>query len=235
MRSRVFTFALVALALPSVTGYANTYTGLSIGQGWSDNTVVDRDGFSNTGVRGYHVDYRDEGPVLSLLLGYAVEVGNWHMGIEAEGSFSDLEASSLQIDPVALDEEIATRNKFLGALQFQIGRRLGRWVTFFSAGYAYSRFENELTDLDVGGVYDPDDSYFDDGSDVGWTAGLSAAYPLTERWSLRLDGRYFDFGHRTHVVNRDAFVSRSGILIGPRKYNSENRLTVVRLGLIYRL
>ncbi len=233
MRLKIFCLSLIAAILPAQV-FGGAYAGLFVGQGWSDNRVVDRDGFSNTGFPGYAVDYRDDGPVFSLIAGYSKMLGNWHFAVEADASVSDIHARSMQIDPEGLDEEVSTRNKVFAALQLQLGRYVGEWLAFLSAGYAYSRFENELSDLDFGDVFDPDDSYFSDASDDGWTAGLGMSYALGKRWDVRFDFRYFDFGSRAHYVNHSPFVSRSGALVGLQKYDSENRFSLLRVGATYR-
>ncbi len=208
------------------------YAGLFIGEGLTDNTVVDHSGFSYTGFPGHEVDYRDNGTTYGFAVGYNQRRGRWYLGLELDATASRLEANSLQIDPVGLDEEISTRAKLLSTLQLQIGRQTGAWLGYASAGYAAGWFENELYDLDTGNVYDPDDSYFEDGSDDGWVVGVGAAYTIQDRWQLRADARYVDLGSRAHYVNRTNLVSR-GALLGIRKYDSENRFSQLRIGALY--
>ena len=49
---------------------------------------------------------------------------------------------------------------------------------------------------------DPDDSFHDSSTDIGWVTGLGVEAPLTNAWTLRLEGSYLDFGRRIQHVNR---------------------------------
>ena len=65
-------------------------------------------------------------------------------------------------------------------------------------------------------------------------AGIETS--LSDAWTLRLEGSYLDFGESTHYANRSGNnrCCGDGTPRRPVSYRIQNKLGIVRLGVIYR-
>lgn len=98
----------------------------------------------------------------------------------------------------------AAEAKLRWALAARLGveEEVGGVRVFALAGPALARIVNSVTDTDYSGPgclerdlrFDADDSFRSVSTRLGWSLGLGIETPLSPRWTLRLDGAYFDFG-----------------------------------------
>ena len=218
--------------------WTGTYAGIFSGPGRPDNRIVDAEGFANWGNPGWAVDYDDARFIGGALIGKKFKVGSMPFRIELDGTFGSLSATSNRLDPEGLDETVKSEFRWIATARAGIERVVGPATVFASGGVAAARIANSVTDIDFGpnmpSRIDPDDSFRDSSTEVGWVIGLGVGVPLADAWSLRLDGSYLDFGWSTHYVNR-AGDGRCGPE-NPRRpcpYNVENKLGVVRLAIIH--
>lgn len=238
--------------------WGETYAGAFAGVGRADNRIVDRDGFSNEGNPGWAVDYRDSGFMGGVLFGKKFAVGGVPLRIELDGAFGGPSAATNRIDPRPVpfqpppgghDETVVSEYRWVATARAGIERATGPVTLFAAAGLAVARIENALTDLDRKcldcTVYpprvtpwqpDPDDSFHDDATEVGWTVGAGIETDLADGWALRLEGTYLDFGRGTHRANPSANDSccGSGTPRRPVSYTVDNRLGMVRLAVVRR-
>ena len=257
--------ALPALAMLANGGPANaandngfdrtgTYAGVFAGSGRADGRIVDVDGFSYTGNPGWTVDYDDAGFAAGALIGRKFEIGGVPLRIELDGTFGDLSAKTNRIDPrfQPPDETVESEFRWVATARAGVERAVGPATVFASAGLALARIENSLMDLDAyrdrSGEWvllpngraaqrmDPDDSFRDGSTEFGWVIGAGVEAPLSDAWTLRLEGSYLDFGEGAHHANRsgDDRCCGAGSPRRPVSYRIENRLGIVRLGIIYR-
>ena len=176
-----------------------------------------------------------------MLAGWKFEVDGTRLRVELDGAFGDLTAQSNQLDPEGLDETVETDVRWLATARIGVEETIGRATVFATGGLAAARIVNSVTDIDYntvmpeGGV-DPDDSFRDRSTELGWVIGVGIEAPLADAWTLRLDGSYVDFGRSTHVANRagDDRCCGVGSPRRPVSYNIENRLGIVRLAIIRR-
>ena len=240
-------FLLMAGAAPANAGsgdgafsWAETYAGIFAGSGRADNRIGDAEGFANWGNPGWAVDYDDAGFISGALVGKKFEVGSVPFRIELDGMFGNLSATSNRLDPEGLDETVKSEFRWIATARAGIEQAGGPATVFATGGLAAARIANSVTDIDFGpnmpSRVDPDDSFRDSSTEIGWVIGLGVETPLADAWALRLDGSYLDFGRSTHFVNRSGD-GRCGPG-NPRRpcpYNVENKLGIVRLAIIYRL
>ena len=257
--------ALPALAMLANGGPANaandngfdwtgTYAGVFAGSGRADGRIVDVDGFSYSGNPGWAVDYDDAGFAAGALIGRKFEIGGVPLRIELDGTFGDLSAKTNRIDPrfQPPDETVESEFRWVATARAGVERAVGPATVFASAGLALARIENSLMDLDAyrdrSGEWvllpngraaqrmDPDDSFRDGSTEFGWVIGAGVEAPLSDAWTLRLEGSYLDFGEGAHHANRsgDDRCCGAGSPRRPVSYRIENRLGIVRLGIIYR-
>ena len=221
----------------ATSGWAGTYAGLFAGFGKTDNRIVDVDGFANWGNPGYRVDYDDSGFVGGALLGKKFEINSLPLRIELDSSFGDLSAASNRLDPVGLDETVKSEIDWVATARAGIEQAIGSATLFVSGGLALARIDNSVTDIDFGPnrptQVDPDDSFSNDATELGWVLGVGVEAPLAADWQLRLEGSYLDFGKGTHYVNRSGDGRCGpGMPRRPCPYNVKNKLSTVRLTII---
>ena len=231
---------LTGAAAVGATNETDAYAGVFVGNGWTDNRIVDVDGFSNWGNPGWTTDYDEDGFIGGALIGKGFTLGGVHLRAELSGAFGDLSGKTNQLDPEGMDETARTDFRWVGAARVGIGRTLGPARVFATAGLAAAGLDNSVTDLDRSGLndpwhLDPDDSFSAGATAAGWTLSLGAETRLADAWLLRLEGVHFDFGHSTHEVNRSANSHcGSGNPRRPCPYRVENKLSILRLALIRR-
>ena len=238
--------------------WGETYAGAFAGVGRADNRIVDRDGFSNWGNPDWAVDYRDSGFMGGVLLGKKFAVGGVPLRIELDGAFGDSSAATNRIDPTPVsvqpsppgghDETVVSEYRWVATARAGIERATGPVTLFAAAGLAVARIENALTDLDrsldrsvqpprpTPWRPDPDDSFRDGATEVGWTVGAGIETDLADGWALRLEGTYLDFGRGAHRANRsgDDRCCGRGTPRRPVSYTVDNRLGMVRLAVVRR-
>ena len=235
--------------------WTETYAGVFVGAGRPDNRVVDVDGFAS-GNPGSSVGYAATGTVVGALAGGKFDVGGIPFRVELDGVFGDLSASTNRLDPPRPrtlptcpqggDETAESRFRWIVAARVGVERAMGPATVFAAAGPAVARIVNSLTDLDQGfdadrqvcspQYVDPDDSFRDDDTTVGWTIGAGVETALADAWTLRLEGLYLDFGESTHTANRsgDGRCCGAGTVRRPVSYRIENELGVLRLAVVRR-
>ena len=231
-----------------------TYAGLFAGVGRVDGRAVDTDGFSYSGNPGHAVDYGRNGIVGGALIGRKFETGGIPVRVELDGAFGGMSAKTDRIDPrfERRDETVKSDFRWVATARTGIERAIGRATVFATAGLAVARIENSLTDLDhyqdqddewvylpdgrLAQRKDPNDSFHDARTEFGWVIGAGVEAALGGAWALRLDGSYLDFGESTHRANRsgDDRCCGAGSPRRPVSYRIENKLGIVRLGVIYR-
>ena len=221
--------------------WAGTYMGVFAGAGRTDNRIVDVDGFANWGNPGSVVDYDASGFVGGAMVGKKFEIGGVPLRIELDGTFGGLSASSNRLDPNpgGLDETVKSEFRWIATARTGIEQSIGPATVFAFGGIAAARIENSVTDIDFGpnmpARMDPDDSFRDGSTEIGWVIGLGAEAPLADAWTLRLEGSYLDFGRSTHYVNRSGNNSCGpGMPRRPCRYIIENNIGIVRLAITYR-
>ena len=217
---------------------AGTYAGGFIGFGRTDNRIVDVDGFANWGNPGSVLDYDMGGLVGGVLIGKRFDIAAARLRIELDGTFGGLSATSNRLDPEGLDETVKSEFRWISTSRAGIEQPVGPATVFASGGLAAARIENSVTDLDfVPNMLtrmDPDDSFRDRLTKIGWAVGGGLEAPLADDWTLRLEGSYLDLGRKTYYVNNSG--NNSCGPGNPRRscpYNVANVLVIVRLAIIH--
>ena len=102
---------------------------------------------------------------------------------------------------------------------------------------------NSFTDLDEGADgrprVDPDDSFNERPTRVGWVAGVGIETPVAGAWTLRFEGLYNDFGETVHRAENRLGVNAGACgpagLPSPCRYAFDERFALLRLALVRRL
>ena len=217
--------------------WAQTYAGLFIGSGLTQNRLVDVDGFANWGNSGSVSEYDDQGFAWGALAGSRFEFAGAPLRIEVDATFGGLSASTDQLDPEGLDETAVADFQWLATARAGVEDNLGGVTLFATGGLAAARIDNSVTDIDgnMPPRVDPDDSFRSGSTELGWVIGAGVETSLPDGWTLRLEGSYLDFGRKTFYVNESGNNSCGpGGLRSACPYRVENSIGIVRLGLIRR-
>ncbi len=218
---------------------AGIYAGVFGGVGRTAGRLADPEGFADWGHPGSVSNYDNSGLMGGALLGKRFRLGAVPLRLELDAAFGGRTARTDRLDPEGRDETAKARFRWIATARVGIEREQGPVTMFLNGGMAAAGIANSVTDIDFRGdqppVFDPDDSFVDDSTAVGWVVGLGVEAPLADAWTLRFDGSYLRFGPSTHKVNRSGN-NRCGAG-GPRRpcpYRVENSLALVRLAVIYR-
>ncbi len=214
----------------------DTYAGILIGPGFMKNRILDVDGFADWGNPGTVSKYDDTGLVGGFLVGRKFDVGGLVLRAELDGTITHVSASTDKLDPEGLDETAQSNFPWIVSVRGGIEQAVGRVTVFATAGLVIAGMGNSVTDIDSGTIWDPDDSFSKDSTEVGWVIGTGLETALSDVWALRLEASFMDFGENSHLVNR----SGNNLCCGPATprrpvtYQVENRLSTARLALIRR-
>ena len=224
---------------PAALGRSETYAGVFIGAGLTDNKLVDVDGFANWGDVGSVSDYHDSGLAGGALIGKKFATGFVPLRVEIDGTFGDMSAKTNKLDPEGLDETAKADFQWITTARVGVEQAVGSATVFASGGLAVAGIANSVVDIDFGpnlpARVDPDDSFHDSSTQLGWVIGVGVEAPLADTWTLRLEGSYLDFGQSTYDVNRSG-----NNACGPGNprtscpYKVDNKLAIVRLAIIHR-
>ena len=221
-----------------------SYVGAFAGLGSVDVRMTDIDGFTGSnGVPGQTFEYDDAGLAAGVVAGRYFRLGGVRLLFEADGALSGLSASPGQLDPAGMDETAAAELHWVGTARVGLRRSLGRVGVFVAGGVSMAGFSNSFTELDPGSDgrmhLDPDDSFDERPTRVGWVAGVGIEMPVAGAWTLRFEGLYNDFGETVHQAeNRldvNAGVCGPAGLPSPCRYGFDQRLALLRLVLVRRL
>lgn len=234
-----FLMPVSASAASHGSDHAGTYAGVFAGIGRTAGRLVDIEGFANWGSPGWISDYHRSGVVGGVLLGKKFSLGRAPFRIELDATFGDRPAKTDRLDPEGRDETAEARFRWITTARVGIEQAEGPVTIFMSGGAALAGVTNSVTDIDFSADmpprFDPDDSFSDNSTELGWVLGLGVEAPLDDAWTLRLEGSYLDFGRSTYSVNRSG--NNPCGPGGPRRpcpYKVENSLAIIRLAVIYR-
>ena len=157
----------VAAFLPT---WAGLYLGGSVGYSWGDaeNTF-----FSNV------FDIEPDGAVYGAHVGYNFQRGNVVFGVEASINGTNMEDS---LNGGGLANELDWYATGVGRL----GLAYGSTLFYGFGGVAWGQVNTTVV---VGG-----NTFTDEETHVGWTAGVGIEHALSDRFSLRLEYAHVDLG-----------------------------------------
>lgn len=225
-------------AQENTTGF---YVGVFSGPGVLDVRTTDIDGFSGyEGVPGQTYEYDDTGFPIGVVAGRHFHLGRVPVRFEMDGAFFGLPSASRQMDPVGMDEIATSKLRWVGTVRMGVRKSLGRAGAFLDGGVSVVGMSNSFIDLDPGTDgqmrVDPDDSFDDQLTRVGWVVGAGFEMPVAGAWNIRFEGLYVDTGETDHLApNRldvNAGVCGPAGLPSPCRYGIDQRFALLRLILV---
>ena len=240
----VLAFALAAPASSEThqdnSGNGTTYAGIFAGTAKSVNEVLDITGFANWGSPGYTVKFAGEDTVGSALVGKSFESNGIPLRMEFDGTFGSIVGSSDLLDPTDKDETGKVDIRWVATARLGLERDIGNATVFATGGVALAQINQSITDIDFSdnapAAVDPDDSFTDSAPNLGWVVGVGVETPVSDVWSLRLEGLYMEFESSLHNVNHSGDGRCGpGNARMPCPFGFDNDLTIIRLGVVREL
>jgi outer membrane immunogenic protein len=175
------------------------------------NNALGPAGFAN-----FTANYSSSGALAGGEAGYNAQSGNYLVGVEADGFWSDIKGN----DSFALGSNDASDLRWGGTLRARGGITVDRLLLFFTGGWAFGDIVHTNTDPVLG------INQFTNHRN-GLAAGGGIAYAMTDNLIGKLEYRYYDFGRYVRAGNP---LTPNGQL----PYTVDSTYSVVTVGLDYK-
>ena len=176
--------------------WTGPYIGVTAGYGWGQSRHTDTSGSTTS-------DFDLHGSVAGLEAGYNWQLGDFILGVEADGSLSTIDGTSTNVCTFGCTTEL----RWLGTLRAKAGYPIGKFLPYVTGGAALGKVK-----ADVASLFSNEDTKF------GWTAGGGLAYAFTTGFSAKAEYLYTDLGDISVMT---------GLLITAKA----NDFQIVRIGL----
>lgn len=197
-----------AVTAPSWTGF---YVGGNVGFGWGDTTddTVQLPTSLQFSANPFSQDMSPNGILGGGQIGYNYQSGAYVWGIEVDIQASNLDdTSTLSGLPTSTGTIIPAWNnvdtqklKWFGTVRGRVGwLPTNSWLLYVTGGLIYGKAEtSSLTTYTPA----PPFTYAGSSSDIrtGWTVGGGVEWMFMPRWSLKVEGLYFDLGSEDYIAN----------------------------------
>jgi outer membrane immunogenic protein len=162
--------------LPAAYDWTGFYIGGHVGYGWGQKDW--RDNF------GLNASSTPNGFLGGGQVGYNYQIGQYVLGIEADGSWSGIKGGTTALG-AAIDNNVDWTSTVTG----RAGMAFDRWLVYGKGGVAFAgdRFRTNR--------YTPATLEVTD-TRVGWTVGAGVEYAFAPAWSAKLEYNFMDFGTR---------------------------------------
>jgi outer membrane immunogenic protein len=150
------------------------YAGINGGYGWGDSSsstpfdVGDMDGWFAGGQLGYNYQLPS----------------NVVLGLETDLQWSDMDGSTAGPGGSTITQDL----NWFGTVRGRIGYAMGRWLPYFTGGFAYGEGERSTT---LTGVSESN-------THIGYVLGGGVEVGITPNWTGKLEYQYLDFGSETY-------------------------------------
>jgi outer membrane immunogenic protein len=202
--------------------WSGFYVGVFGGYGLGNHNLTNETGF--IGAANFTANYESKGGLAGGEVGYNAQSGNYLVGVEADGFWSDIkgdDAAAIAAGSFPLVATDATKLRNGGSVRARGGITVDRLLLFFTGGWAFANLLHTNTDP-VFGV----DQFTVHRS--GLAAGGGIAYAITDNLIGKVEYRYYDFGK----------FSRPGAPVltanGQLPYTVDNTYSIVTLGLDFK-
>ena len=166
---------------------------------------------------------------------------NWVIGIENQGSWSDIKgdrADSFTTEFSTIDATAHAKTDWLVSITGRLGVTFDRWLVYGKGGVAFAgdkyRFDGQIACTGTVRCEPPGPTLVDFSASetrVGWTAGGGVEWAFVPNWSAKVEYMFYDFGRR-----RAAFFDSLGNLLlggGGLPVDVTQKIHTVKFGLNY--
>ncbi len=228
---------VAAPVIPPAFTWTGFYAGLNAGYGFNRNNV------NTIGTPGFVALIPGGGVPASLRVGGDGFVGggqigyNWQVGQAVFGIETDLQyawtgRSTSFLGSGGLITSAGRDDGYLGTLRARLGFAADRFMIYATGGLAYGSFDTALAVSTAAGAGGPLWGGSSDSVRVGWAAGGGLEYAITNNWTAKLEGLYYDLGRKTiTAAPLNAAANATGVAYQGRVQNNG---TIVRAGVNYK-
>lgn len=125
-------------------------------------------------------------------IGFNYQMNSWVLGVEADFSGSNADATQTVINTATNNADRATEKlRWTSLVTARVGYALDRALLYVRGGAAFGGFRFDAQDLVTGGA--ASSNY----NQAGWTVGAGVEYALNANWSVRAGYDYLAFGNKT--------------------------------------
>lgn len=191
----------------SPTGYdwSGAYIGLFGGWARGKTSATDIEGEEyGDATPGAAMGLSDDGFIGGVTAGYNFQHGSWVVGPELE--LGRVSIRKTHIDPLDDDDGLFTQYGLYGAVTGRLGYTASRTLFYGKGGLAFASIKSAGGEFDGVGNED-DDGYwgfdgneasFGDKTRLGWTIGGGVEHALSEKWTVKAEYLFADFGSTTY-------------------------------------
>jgi outer membrane immunogenic protein len=208
------------VAVSPLYDWSGFYVGVFGGGGFGNHNI--NNALGPAGFANYTFNYDSTGAVAGGDVGYQLQSGQYVIGVEANGMWSDIKGSdATQLANIGFID--ADNLRWTGSFVTKGGIAVDRLLLYFDGGWAYGDILH--TNTNPGNV-PAVDSFEVHRS--GLTAGGGIAYAVTNNLIGKIDYRYYNFGTFSRL-GLPTFTP-NGVL----PYSDATQYSVVTLGLDYK-
>jgi outer membrane immunogenic protein len=221
------------VAVPAVFDWTGLYLGAHVGYGWSDHDVT-----QVTGSQVYPAGFvfptsHPNGVIGGGQIGYNYQIQHWVIGIEGDGSATDMTGSVRAFSPLIAGRysDLHTQFDWIATLTGRLGFAADNWLFYGKGGAAWAHSKGGSEHFTALGVLVSTTS--PSGTGTGWTVGAGTEYAFSSNWSAKLEYNYIDLGRKTTatpVLNTPAFGGATNQI----DFDRGNKIHLVKAGINYR-
>jgi outer membrane immunogenic protein len=204
------------------------YAGIHGGYAWGESAQNSFESGFGDPIDGV-VNFDIEGGLAGLTLGYNMQVNNFVFGLEAEGTWADIDGGGTVLIGAAPEclqsnDACTTDYKALGTVTGRAGVAFDRALLFVKGGAAFGLAEYYAGSTDIGA-----DSYSDEVEDTrfGWTVGAGVEFAFSQNVSAKIEYNYIRFEDEVEFEFDDGISTFSAV------GDIEDELHIVKAGINY--
>jgi outer membrane immunogenic protein len=216
---------------PSVPTWAGTYIGLQGGIAWHDGSFsVDHGLFAGD----QFLEQKKAGGTVGGLLGYNWQQGGFVYGVEGDWNWVGGKTSRTAPDFNSGFQTLSNSYdvNWLATLRARAGLAFDATLLYVTGGLAFGHVKNSV-EASINAVPIAQ-SFSQNETRVGWTAGVGAEYMLTQHWTARAEFRYVDLGKASVSCGVSGAPDFDGCISNGYRGEFSNRLMLGLIGLAYK-
>jgi outer membrane immunogenic protein len=228
------------VARPACAQFGGWYVGANVGYGYLEHNFNDRDFIASSIDADLPRSTRDtrSGVNGGLQAGYNYQSGCTLFGIEADWSWSDTNANSLNWDgdgppgTAGVDSStISSRMRWFGTLRGRSGVIVDNLLIYATGGLAYANFRRSYTIFEDAPASSSTFNW--NNTRWGWAAGVGTEWAFATNWSLKSEVLYMRFERDTaNAIGLGA--PFAGVAGATYRLESQNEAWISRIGVNYR-
>jgi len=170
--------------------WAGGYLGIEVGVASHNATFKD---FDCALTDCTFIDRKKLGEIAGGLLGFNFQQGSFVYGVEGDWSWIGGKSSNFTFDVDGVGSTLSTSFdvNWLATFRGRAGLAFDSTLFYITGGAALGHVKNSVTETNVGNVFD---SFNQNQTKVGWTAGGGVEHLFTRHWTARAEFRYVDLG-----------------------------------------